>query len=44
MSGTTWAGEVGSETAGVAGVGGGGVGCATCKGMVKYGTEGSKVG
>ena len=42
MLGTTWAGEEGGETAGAASAGGGGVRCATCKGIAKYGIEGSK--
>ena len=42
MSGTTWAGEEGGETVGTASVGGGGVRYATCKGIAKYGIEGSK--
>ena len=44
---TTWAGEAGGDatrTADAAGAKGGGARCATCNGMAKYGTEGSKVG
>ena len=37
-SGTTWAGEASGEVAGAT------PGCATCKGMAKYGTDGSKAG
>ena len=40
MSGTTYGGEAGGVTEG----GGGDVGCATCREMAKYGTEGSKAG
>ena len=43
MSGTTCGGEAGGVATGAAG-GGGGAGCATCRGMAKYGTEGSKAG
>ena len=39
-SGTTWAGEVGGEATDARG----GAWCATCKGMEKYGTDGSKAG
>ena len=42
-SGTICASEAGGEAAGAAGAGAGG-GCATCKGIAKYGTMGSKAG
>ena len=44
MSETTSGGEVGGIAAGAASAvgGGGGAGCATWRGMEKYGTEGSK--
>ena len=43
-SGTTWSGEAGGVVVGPASIAGGGgsVGCATCSGIVMYGTEGSK--
>ena len=43
MSGTTCGGEAGGVATGAAG-GGGGAGYATCRGMAKYRTEGSKAG
>ena len=43
MSGTIYGGEAGGVATGAAS-GGGSTGCATCRGMVKYGSEGLKAG